>query len=75
MVKFAVIDELKHDIFEEIFETLEEAIAKADSQWGHLTTHDKKGRVSFCVAEVTVDEDGLIDYEAGYNPIKEYTEQ
>jgi hypothetical protein len=60
------------DSFEEIFETEKEAVKSADSEWNHLNEFDKKRRERYCVAEVTIDEDGLIDYNESFRIVKSY---
>lgn len=62
MKKYAVVD-MKHDMFEDIFDTEKEAIAAADSQWEHLTAHDRNEREFFEVLYGEVDEDGILDFD------------
>ena len=58
---YRIIDDCGTEIFDdEVFDDLNEAIAKAKSEWEHLSEHDKKRRQAFFVAE---------DEEDGYEPI------
>lgn len=62
MKKFAVIDQIKNgDQFETLFDTPEAAIAGAEKEWNHLSTHDKNRREAFFVVECELDEDGCVD--------------
>ena len=60
MKKYAIYDSIKNgDSFEELFETKEAAIKKADYLWlRNLTERDKKRREEFVVLYGDVDEDG-----------------
>ena len=44
MSRFVVLDERKDEIFEEIFDTLEDANRFAESEWSRMTKYDRKGR-------------------------------
>lgn len=56
MSRFVVLDERKDAIFEEFFDTLEEANRYAETMWSRFTASDRKGR------HVWVGEDRTGDY-------------
>lgn len=58
------------DIFgaETPFDTVEEAVKEAESQWNHLTYREKKRR-DISVVKASALEDGSIDLEQGYDPV------
>lgn len=62
--KFAVIQSRRNaDTFETFFDTLEEAMQFAATEWDrYLTPIEKKHLDSFAVCSCDVDEDGLILY-------------
>lgn len=70
--RWAVLDETTGDGWEHLFYTREEAERFADEDWNSLTEHDKKRRVRYYIAEVTLDEDGCADYESILEIAKEY---
>lgn len=72
-MKYAIIDQIKNgDWFDELFDTEEQAIRKADHEWNVMTLYDKNRRETYCVAQVKLDDDGCVDYAIGFTPIKEY---
>lgn len=56
------------DIFgaETPFDTVEEAVKEAESQWNHLTYREKKRR-DISVVKASALEDGSLDLEQGYD--------
>lgn len=58
------------DIFgaETPFNTVEEAVKQAESQWNHLTYREKKRR-DISVVKASALEDGSLDLEQGYDPV------
>ena len=64
MKKYVVVDWKKHEEFEEIFDTEQEAITAADSMWERLTAHDKSEREFFEVLYGEVDGDGILDFDS-----------
>lgn len=58
------------DIFgaETPFDTVEEAVKEAESQWNHLTYREKKRR-DISVVKGSALEDGSLDLEQGYDPV------
>lgn len=69
MKKYLAINEPKRgygDIFEKVFDTLENANSYAEKDWNHLTYHEKKERHIY-VAWVT--EEYLNDYAFEENQI------
>ena len=67
--KFAVIDQTTGDWFEDFFDTEEEALDRADYEWGIMSSHDKRRRNAYYVASVQMDSDG--GYEV-IDVIREY---
>lgn len=63
MKKYCIIDDCGSDIFAEAYESKEAALNVAESEWEHLTTHDKKRRNSYVVVLTEVDEDGEISLD------------
>lgn len=62
MRKYLVVDERKYgDVFQDVFDTLEEANAEAEYQWDHLTRIEKKDRHIF-VGHVEDNENYLCKY-------------
>lgn len=61
MKKYAVIDWKNGDQFEELFDTEEEALSRAEYEWEHLTDAEKKSREFFAVMHGDIDEDGCFD--------------
>ena len=53
------------------FKTEKEAIQEAESEWEHLTRHDKGERDAYYVAACTLNEDGEIDWDT-VDPIITY---
>ena len=67
-MRYIVIDERKNDFFTEEFESKDEAIKTAKSDWNHRTEHDKKHTEAYYVLEsVNPDED--VDNHFDGNPI------
>ena len=61
-MKYAIITEIENgDSFEDIFETEEKALARADYEWDIMTIHDKNRRQFCAVMKGEVDEDGCFD--------------
>lgn len=50
------------------FDTVEEAVKEAESQWNHLTYREKKRR-DISVVKASALEDGSLDLEQGYDPV------
>ena len=71
MKKYAVIDWKNGDQFEDIFDTEQEAIAKADREWGNMTQHDKNRREFYAVMYGELDEDGCFDMNTA-TTVKQY---
>ena len=74
MKKYAVICETTGDCFDEVFDTVEEAIDRADYEWHIMTRYDKKRTTRFYVAscEVHDDDEDYIDWDLGLDTIKTY---
>lgn len=70
-MKYAIIDQTTGDWFENVFETEEAAISRADYEWGIMSQSDKIRRTSYYVASCEVDDDDCIDWNT-VQPIKEY---
>lgn len=71
---YAVIDDCltkAASVWDTKFQTKDEAIQYADTEWKCLTEHDKNRRDAYYVATCELDEDGEIDWET-IDPIKEY---
>lgn len=67
-MRYIVIDERKNDFFTEEFESKDEAIKTAKSDWNRRTEHDKKRTERFYVLEsVNPDEDADDHFDG--NPI------
>ena len=67
-MKYIVIDERKNDFFTEEFESKDEAIKTAKSDWDRRTEHDKKRTEAYYVLEsVNPDEDADDHFDG--NPI------
>ena len=75
MKKYIVVDQRKDgtgDIFDSIFDTIEEANRVAERDWGYLTASEKASRHIFvgmltedCLSDWAVDEDsGEVDWLA-----------
>lgn len=58
MIKWAIIDNCGTDEYKEVFESKEQAIEAATSEWDRLTDTDKKRRESYLVGLINVDENG-----------------
>ena len=74
MKKYAVITETIGDCFDEVFNTEEEAIDRADYEWHSKTYWDKKRTTRFYVAscEVHDDDEDYIDWNLGLDIVKTY---
>lgn len=74
MKKYAVITETTGDCFDEVFNTEEEAIDRADYEWHIKTYYDKKRTTRFYVAscEVYDDDDDYINWDLGLDIVKTY---
>lgn len=73
-MKYVVIDDCttkRASIFDETFQTEQEALQYAESEWSRLTDHDKNDRDAFYVATCSLGEDGEVDWDS-IDPIKEY---
>lgn len=70
MKKFALIDQRGNDIFTDIFETEEKALAYAQMNWDHLTKKEQEQRIMFEVVSAETDNDGIIFETA--ETIKDY---
>ena len=55
MKTFVFYDDRGGDIFEEWFDTADEAVEAAEMEWYHLTPREREKRQSFFVARVTAD--------------------
>ena len=62
-MKYAVIDQTSGDWFEDVFDSEEKAIARADYEWGIMTNSDKAKRVEYYVASCDLTEDGCVDFD------------
>ncbi|MGF6375068.1 hypothetical protein M2140_000102 [Clostridiales Family XIII bacterium PM5-7] len=69
MKKYTVIDGRKDgngDVFQQFFDTLEEANAEAENQWEHLVVREQKERTVFVAivdeADCEKDEEGNIEW-------------
>ena len=69
--KYALIDCKNGDMFEDIFETEQDALKAADNQWSHLTARERKEREMFEVMYGEIDEDGCFDLNTS-TTIKSY---
>lgn len=57
-MKYILIDTVNGDMFNEEFDSKDEALKAADSEWNHLSEYDKNRRDEFYVLEsVNPDED------------------
>ena len=71
---YVIIDDClsrKAAIFDERFDTKEEALQTAEAEWKSFTERDKNSRDAYYVATCTLDEDDEIDWDS-INPIVEY---
>lgn len=50
-MKYVIVDQTKHDMFIEEFETREEAIKAATKEWNHMSAFDQKHREAYYVLE------------------------
>lgn len=50
-MKFVIVDQTATDMFNEEFETREEAINAATKEWNHMSAHDQKLREAYYVLE------------------------
>ena len=67
-MKYIIIDERKNDFLTEEFESKDEAIKTAKSDWDRRTAYDKKNTKAYYVLEsVNPDEDADDHYDG--NPI------
>ena len=67
-MKYIIIDERMNDFFTEEFESKDEAIETAKSDWDHRTAYDKKRTEAYYVLKsVNPDEDADDHYDG--NPI------
>lgn len=64
MKKYVVVDWKKHEEFEDVFDSEQEAITAADSLWEHLTADDRSEREFFEVLYGEVDGDGILDLDS-----------
>lgn len=65
--KFAIIDDCttkRASIYEELFDSKNEATQKAQTEWNAMSEHDKAERDAYYVASCDIDEDGCIDWES-----------
>lgn len=70
-MKYIIIDRKNGDEFTEEFESKEEAISRADTEWDHLSDYDKKHREAFYVLEsANPDEDAENHFDG--DPVKTY---
>lgn len=70
-MKYIVMEEKAHDTFTKEFETAEEAIKEAKSDWEWLTDYDRKHYTAFYVLEsVNPDEDAQDHFDG--NIIKSF---
>lgn len=58
-------------IFDQTFQTEQEAVEVAKAEWETLTDHDKAQRDAYYVATCTLDEDGEVDWDS-IDPIVEF---
>lgn len=70
-MKYVVVDVDRGDMFDEEYETAEEAIKAADAIWEHLSDFEKKQRSEFYVLESENPDEDAIDHFDG-TPIKIY---
>lgn len=63
MKKYCIIDDCKTDIYTEAFESKDAALDAAETEWKHLTDHDRKRRNSYAVVLTEIDEVGEISLE------------
>ena len=72
MKKYMVLDQTQGDWYERDIksESVEDAILEAEAMWEHLSYSDKKKTTYFSLVIGEVDEEGLFDYEAGWEEIK-----
>lgn len=70
-MKYVVIDERADDMFTEEFNTLDEALAYAASEWSCLSDYDKKHVINFYVIESVNPDDAAENHFDG-NVIKDY---
>lgn len=71
-MKYAIVDMIRGgDCFEEVFDTQESAISKAEYEWGIMSEYDKKRREWYAVVETELDEDGCVDLDTA-KVIKQY---
>lgn len=70
-MKYVIVEVVKEDMFNEEYETAEEAIKAADVIWEHLSNFDKKQRTEFYVLESENPDENAINHMDG-TPIKIY---
>ena len=74
MKKYAVIDMIKNgDSFENIFETEQEALKRADYEWDIMSDHDKNRREYFAVMCGELDDEECFDLNTAI-AVKTYRE-
>ena len=73
-MRYVLIDDCtskRASIFDQIFNTEQEAVEFAKAEWQAIADHNKAERDAYYVASCTLDEDGEIDWES-IEPIVEF---
>ena len=73
-MRYVLIDDCtseKSAMYEDLFDSKEDAIRQAEAEWNALSEHDRNIRDAYYVASCTLDEDGELDWES-IEPIKEF---
>lgn len=73
-MRYVLIDDCtseKSAMYEDLFDSKEDAIRQAEAEWNALSDHDKNIRDAYYVASCTLDADGGLDWDS-IEPIKEY---
>lgn len=72
-MNYIIMDEKNGDLFNKEFSTKEEALRRAEIEWGYLTDKEKKDRTAFYVLEsVNPDEEAENHFDG--NIIKDFME-
>lgn len=71
MKKYVLYQTYGGDVWDEYFDSLEDALKKAEFNWDHLTTKERAS-IEFWVGSCELDEDGMV-IDGNYDVIKSYT--
>lgn len=70
-MEYIIMDCTDTDMFNESFETAEEAIEQAELDWEHMTAHDKNRRTEYYVLESANSDEETEDHFDG-NVVKRW---